>query len=33
MSELLLEMTPKAREMFKKWNGEGHIEVTRIGSG
>jgi hypothetical protein len=33
MDELVLQLSGKARETFLKWNGEGHIEITRIGSG
>jgi hypothetical protein len=33
MEELSLTLSGKARESFLKWNGEGHIEITRIGSG
>jgi hypothetical protein len=33
MSNLVLELSQKARETFAKWNNEGHIEITRIGSG
>jgi hypothetical protein len=33
MADLVIELSNKARDTFAKWNGEGHIEITRIGSG
>lgn len=33
MADLVVELSNKARDTFAKWNGEGHIEITRIGSG
>jgi hypothetical protein len=33
MAELVLELSKKARDTFAKWNEEGHIEITSIGSG
>jgi len=33
MADLVVELSKKARETFAKWNGEGHIEITSIGSG
>ncbi len=33
VADLVLELSVKAREKFSKWDGEGHIEITRIGSG